>query len=319
MKKKINFAVLGPGKIAEVVLNAIKGKVDMVLFAVASRDQARANAFKEKHGFLKAYGSYEELYNDDEVDLVYIATPHAFHYEQMIECIKLKKNVICEKAFTLSSAQAEEVLTLAKENGVFVTEAMVPAYLPSRDIIRELLDTKVIGDLISYKGVFANSLMHVERVVNKSLGGGALYDIGIYPLYFAISTFGPNFKINDIKIKQLQDVDITTSFTLEYPNGFKAEIYTSVEEDKGIYCDIFGTNGRIHIENVARPSKIIIYDNEGNEIRTIDSLRPTTGYEYEFQAAAKAVASGFLECNEMKHQDTLLLMHTMDYVLQHLK
>ena len=319
MKKSINFAVLGPGKIAEVVINAIKDKVDIVYYAVASRDKNKANAFKEKHGFLKAYGSYEELYNDENIDLVYIATPHSFHYEQMIECIKHKKNIICEKAFTISLEQTKEVLDFAKENGVFVTEAMVSAFLPSRKLIKELLDTKIIGELISYKGVFANSLMHVERVVNKSLGGGALFDIGIYPLYFAISTFGFNFEVKNINIKALQDVDITTSFTLEYPTGFKADIYTSVEEDMGIYCDIFGTEGRIHIENVARPSKIIIYDKMDNLIKTIDLLRPTTGYEYEFRSAVKAVRDGLFECEEMKHQDTYVLMQIMDYVLKHLE
>src|SRR5690606_32612409 len=106
-----------------------------------------------------------------------------------------------------------------------------PAYLPSRKLIKELIESKEIGDLISYKGVFANNLMHVERVVNKSLGGGALFDIGIYPLYFAISTFGSNFEIKDVNIKQLNDVDITTEFKLEYSNGFEANIYTSVEEN----------------------------------------------------------------------------------------
>lgn len=315
MDKKINFAVIGPGNIAEVVLNSIKGKVDIVNYAVASRDIDRANRFKEKHGFLKAYGSYEELYKDSNIDLVYIATPHAFHYEQMIECIKNKKNIICEKAFTIGAKQAKEVLDLAKTYGVFITEAMVPAYLPSRILIKELLDSKEIGDLVSYNGVFANNLMHVERVVNKSLGGGALFDIGIYPLYFAISTFGTDFKIEDVNIKALNGVDLTTIFTLKYPNGFNATIYTSVEEDCGIYADIIGTQGRIHIENVARPSKIIIYDLDDNVIKVIDSIRPIPGYEYEFQAAVDAIKNKRLECEQMRHQDTLILMKTMDCVL----
>lgn len=319
MEKKINLAVLGPGKIAEVVMNAIKGKVDVINYAVASRDILRANSFKEKHSFLKAYGSYEELYKDPNIELVYIATPHAFHYEQMKQCILNKKNIICEKAFTIGAKQAEEVLALAKNNGVFVTEAMVPAYLPSRILIKELIESKEIGDLVSYKGVFANNLMHVERVINKSLGGGALFDIGIYPLYFAISTFGSNFKIKDISIKQLNDVDITTEFTLAYPNGFNANIYTSVETDTGIYADIVGTKGRIHIENIARPSQITIYNQDGKVIRVIDSIRLTSGYEYEFQAAVDAVKNKKLECEEMRHQDTLILMQTMDYVLKRLK
>lgn len=318
MDKKINFAVIGPGNIAEVVLQAMKGKVDVINYAVASRDIDRANNFKEKHGFLKAYNSYEALYRDRNIDLVYIATPHAFHYEQMIQCILNKKNIICEKAFTIGSKQAEEVLTLAKTHSVFVTEAMLPAYLPSRTFIKELIKSKEIGDLVSYKGVFANNLMHVERVVNKSLGGGALFDIGIYPLYFAISTFGIDFKIEDIKIKPLNGVDITTEFTLTYANGFNAHIFTSVEESAGIYADIFGTKGRIHIENIARPSKITIYDLDDKEVRVIDAIRSTSGYEYEFQAAVDAIKNKKIECDQMRHQDTLILMQSMDYVLAHL-
>lgn len=254
MDKKINFAVLGPGKIAEVVINAIKGKVDVVNYAVASRDIERANSFKKKHGFIKAYGSYEELYKDSNVDLVYIATPHAFHYDQMLECIKNKKNIICEKAFTIGIKQAEEVIKLARENNVFVTEAMILAYLPSKKLIKELIDSKIIGDLISYKGVFGSKLMHVDRVMNKALGGGSLFDIGIYPLYFAISTFGKNFKLQDVKIKELNGVDITTEFNLVYPNGFIANIYSTVEEDSELYGEIIGSKGKIHIENIDRPS-----------------------------------------------------------------
>jgi predicted dehydrogenase len=318
MDKKINFAVIGPGKIAEVVLNSIKGKVDVINYAVASRDIKRAIMFKEKHGFLKAYGSYEDLYKDSNIDLVYIATPHAFHYEQMINCIINKKNIICEKAFTIGLKQAQEVLTLAKTNGVFVTEAMVPAFLPSRVLIKELIESKVVGDLVSYKGVFANNLIHVDRVVNKSLGGGALYDIGIYPLYFSITTFGKDFRIEDVKIKQLNGVDITTEFNLVYQNGFNAKIYTSIEEDAGIYADIIGTKGRMHIENIARPSKITIYDFDGNRIKVIDSIRLTPGYEYEFQAAVEALKNKRLECDQMNHQDTLFLMQTMDKVLNYL-
>lgn len=319
MKKIVNFAVLGPGKIAEVVLHAIREKVDFTHYAVASRDMERATTFKEKHGFIKAYGTYEELYQDEQVDLVYIATPHAFHYEQMKECITHGKHVICEKAFTLNATQAEEILTLAKEHGVLVAEAMLTAYLPSRNLIRNLLDSKEIGEVISYNGVFTSALMHVERVVTKSLGGGALLDIGIYPLYFAISMFGTNFKIKDIQIKQFQDIDASTSFTLTYPNGFKANIYTSIEENKGVYGDIIGTNGRIHIENIARPSEIIIYDQQGNVKRRISSIKDTNGYEYEFQAVLNALQEEKLECSEMTPKDTLFLMQTMDYVLSEIR
>lgn len=131
---------------------------------------------------------------------------------------------------------------------------MILAYLPSKKLIKKLTDSKIIGDLISYKGVFGSKLMHVDRVMNKALGGGSLFDIGIYPLYFAISTFGKNFKLQDVKIKELNGVDITTEFNLVYPNGFIANIYSTVEEDSELYGEIIGSKGKIHIENIDRPS-----------------------------------------------------------------
>lgn len=316
MKQTLNLAVLGPGKIAEVVMEAIKGKVDLHFYAVASRDINRAKAFQEKHHFEVAYGSYEELYLDDAVDLIYIATPHAFHFAQMKECIKHKKNILCEKAFTLNLAETEEILSMAKEYQVFVAEAMLTAYLPSKKLLQDILKTGIIGELVEYKGVFANKLMHVERVVNKSLGGGSLLDIGIYPLYFAISTFGKDFFIENIQIKPFQGIDETAQFTLKYPNGFKANIYSSISEDAGIYCEILGTKGRMYIENVARPSKIVIYDIDGKIIRKYENIRETSGYEYEFIACVDAIQQDKIETPYMQHEDTRILMKTMEQVLK---
>lgn len=312
---KLNLAVLGPGKIADVVISNIKDKVELNLYAVASRDLKKANNFKEKHGFLKAYGTYQELYKDPLVDLIYITTPHAFHYEQMKECIINKKNIICEKAFTLSYLDTKEILDLAKENNVFVAEAMLTAYLPSRLQVKELLNSGVIGEIIEYNGVFANNLMHVERVINKSLGGGSLFDIGIYPLYFAYQLFGEDYSINDIDIKKFNDVDEECSFTLVYKNGIKAKIFSSISQDLGIYCDIIGTKGKIHVENVARPSKIIALDNDNNLLVEYDNIRSTSGYEYEFIETIESLIDGKLENPSMLHKDTLRIMETISKVL----
>lgn len=315
MRKTLNLAVLGPGKIAEVVMEAIKGKVDINPYAVASRDILRAKMFQEKHHFQIAYGSYEDLYLDENVDLIYIATPHAFHYQQMKECIIHKKNVLCEKAFTLNLKETQEIIDLARENQVFVAEAMLTAYLPSRKLLQDILASKQIGDVLTYKGVFANNLMHVDRVVDKSLGGGSLLDIGIYPLYFAISTFGKEFEVQDIQIQTFQEIDEKTQFTLHYPNGLQATVYASISEDLGMYCEIVGTKGRLHIENVARPSKITVYDNEGNLVRNYENIRDTSGYEFEFIACIDAIQKGKIETPYMTHDDTRILMETMDKVL----
>ncbi|MFA5543228.1 MAG: Gfo/Idh/MocA family oxidoreductase [Bacilli bacterium] len=312
---KLNLAVLGPGKIAEVVINSIKDKVDINLYAVASRDINRALAFKQKHEFLKAYGSYQDLYKDKEVDLIYITTPHAFHYEQMKECVLHKKNIICEKAFTLNYEDTIEIIELAKKNNVFVGEAMLTAYLPSRKMVKEIIENEDIGDIITYNGVFANNLMHVERVTNKDLGGGSLFDIGIYPLYFAYQLFGNDYKITNVNIKKYNNIDEECSFTLEFSNGLKANIFSSISRDLGIYCDIIGTKGRIRVENVARPSEIIVYDSNNKIIKKYSNIRSTSGYEYEFIETINSIKHKLIENSSMTHQDTLEIMKIISSVL----
>src|SRR5690606_6651166 len=140
-------------------------------YAVASRDYKKAESFAVKYGYHKAFGSYEEMLADEHLDLVYIATPHAFHYEQMMMCIKYGKHIICEKAFCLHKDDAEAVIKAARAKGVFVCEALLTGFLPSHKIIKDLLESNIIGKIKSFYGVFGNELMHVERVVTKALGG----------------------------------------------------------------------------------------------------------------------------------------------------
>lgn len=315
MKKKIHFAVLGPGNIAEVVVGAIRNAVDFQYYAVASRSLERAESFKNLHGFVKAYGSYEALYQDDKIDLVYIATPHAFHYEQMKQCIIHGKHVICEKPFTINAGQAEEIFDLANKYDVLVTEALMTAFMPSQKLIKELLSNE-IGTPISYKGVFGANLIHVERLVKKSLGGGALLDIGIYPLFFAVSMFGKDFEIKNIQITSYHDVDATTSFELHYSNGLIASIFTTITENIGCYGEVYGTEGKLYVEDITRPSKIMIYDKKGKIKSKIDPVRTTTGYEYEFQSVQDALLNNRRECPERPHEETLFLMRTMDRILK---
>lgn len=317
--KQIKLGIIGPGSIADVVMEAIAGKVDLIRYAVASRDINKAQEFAKKHQFQKSYGSYQELYEDKEVDLVYIATPHAFHYEQMKEAIQYKKHILCEKVFVLHKAQAEEIFRLSKENQVYVAEAMLTPYLPSTQKIKTLLEQGVIGKVLEYKGVFANDLMHVERVVTKSLGGGALLDIGIYPLQFAFSLFGHTYELQNIKIQTYHEIDQSTAFTLEFSSGVKAHIYTSIHENLGIYCEIIGTKGRMFVENVARPSAIHIYDANDVLQQSFEDIRNTSGYEYEFQATVDAISSNQLENAYMRHQDSIYLMDCMDQVLKSIR
>lgn len=311
-EKILNLGIIGAGNIASVVAKALNGFPQIHKYAIASRNDEKANQFRTNYGFEKAYGSYDELLADYNVDLVYIATPHSFHYEQMVACIEHQKPVLCEKAFCLNFQQAEEVLHKAREQRVFVCEAMCPAFLPSRKIISDLLRSGIIGKVTSSYSVFGNYLLNVERVREKSLGGGALLDIGIYPLYFTLSTFGYDCIIENITMKMSGEVDESEKVSFRYANGFTSVIEASVKENLGNYAEIYGNNGKIHIENIGRPEYIDVYDTDGRLIKHIGNLRLTTGYEYEFLACKQSLDNQEMETAGMSHENTLQLMRFMD-------
>jgi len=312
--KKLNLGIIGPGKIAATIAKALDNIKGINKYSVASRSIERAQEFKNNFGFIKAYGSYKEMLEDDNVDLVYIATPHSFHYQNMLMCIEHKKNIICEKAFCLNEKQASEVIKKAKENNVFICEALCTAFLPSVKILNDLLESNIIGEVTSSYSVFGANLLGVERVIKKELGGGALLDIGIYPLFFTLNTFGFNCVIEDVKMKMYNDVDESEIVTLSYPNKVKCIIEASIRDNLGMYSDIFGTKGKIHIENIGRPEFIDVYDNDNNLIKHIDNLRNTSGYEYEFISCMNAINSDKLETDEMTHDKTLKLLEFMDKI-----
>ena len=183
--EQMKVGIIGAGRIAANMAKTLNGMDDAVAYAIAARNLDRAQKFAKEWGFEKAYGSYEELVNDPEVELIYIATPHPFHIEHAKLCITHGKPVLCEKPFTVNAAGAKEVFDLAKEKEVFITEAIWTRYLPSRKIIDDIIASGEIGEL---KGISANlgyDMRTKERLINPELAGGALLDVGIYPLNFA--------------------------------------------------------------------------------------------------------------------------------------
>ena len=186
----MNVGILGAGNIAGKMACTLNGMKDATAYAVASRDLKRAQSFAKEYQMEKAYGSYEEMLADDKVDLVYVATPHSHHLEHGKLCISYGKPVLCEKAFTANAAQARELLDYAKEKGVFITEAIWTRYMPSRKIITDILESGELGDIHMLSANLGYSISHKERLVKPELAGGALLDVGIYPLNFASMFLG---------------------------------------------------------------------------------------------------------------------------------
>ena len=315
-----NVAILGAGNIARQMaktLRLMKARGDKVeLYAVGSRDKARAEAFAPAEGFAKAYGSYGELLRDDGVDLVYIATPHSHHGEQIEQCVTHGKAVLCEKAFTATAAQAERALALAKEKGVLVTEAIWTRYVPMRRMLDELLASGAIGTPRVLTANLGYTIYDKERIRRPELAGGALLDVGVYVLNFAAMVFGTQVERMESSVRLMDTgVDMQESITLHYPDGRMAELMATAACNTSRRCWIYGDQGCAEVDNVNNPRRITLYANANDPAsvtRVIDAPPQLTGYEYEVLACLRALETGALECPEMPHAETLRIMRWMD-------
>ena len=315
----MNVAILGAGSIARSMCKTIRGMKEqgrpVELYAVASRSLEKAQTFAEEQGVCKAYGSYEEMLADPAVHLVYIATPHSHHAEQMKLCINAGKAVLCEKAFASNAAQAKEALALAREKGVYVAEALWPRYMPSRKIIDDLLAEGVIGEVRMLTSNLCYAVEHKERIWNPALAGGALLDLGIYVLNFASMVFGDDIVQMDSTVDKFETgVDRTETITIKYRDGKVAQLMASAAFNSDRRCMIYGTKGYLRVDNVNNPGWIEIFDKNDHEhpIRHIDVPQQITGYEYEVEACLRDLQQGAIEPVEMPHAQTLELMRQMD-------
>ncbi len=316
-QERNNVAILGTGHIAAKMAATLQQMKDVNCYAVASREQIRAEAFAKEWGFKKACGSYEELAADPHVDLVYIATPHSHHYEHARLCILNGKAVLCEKAFTANARQAEALLQLAKERNVFITEAIWTRYMPFSHTIRELVFNGSIGRPHMLTANLGYPIVYKERIAKPELCGGALLDIGVYPINFARMIFGTD--IDDIQshcVKNNYGVDIQESISFRYANGNMAvmQLTASCANDRqGI---ISGEKGYIVVDNINNPQQAAIYDSDHQLVKIYDCPSQISGYEYEVQASIDALRRGQLETAAMPHAETLEIMHLLDRLRQ---
>ena len=312
--KRINMAIMGAGNIARQMAVAINGLQEQVCaYAVASRSLDKAEAFAKEWHFQRAYGSYEELAADSEVDLIYIATPHAMHYDNARLCVEHGRAVLVEKAFTANAAQAKELIQLAEEKGVFLTEAIWTRYLPARQVVEKLLTEGAIGEPLSLEAEFSVPISHKQRMYDPALAGGALLDLGMYCLTFASMYFGDAVTDVTSQVEKLDTgVDATDDIYYTYADGKKAHLRTSMVADSVNRGEIQGTQGRIEVDTLNNFSSIRVYDAEGNLRQEPEIPAQINGYEYEVLACVRALKEGAVECGEMPHSETIEIMEQMD-------
>jgi len=310
----LKVGILGAGGIARTMARTLGGMESARAWAVAARDGERAQAFAKEFAVDRAYGSYEALLADPEVQLVYIALPHSHHYKYARMSLEAGKHVLCEKAFTVNADQARALCDLAKARGLLITEAIWTRYMPSRQMISDLVKSGVIGEVTSLTANLGYVLPDSPRLWDASLAGGALLDLGVYVINFARMVFGE--AMTDVTASAVfeKGVDATDSITMTFEGGRVATTQASARAALNRRGCIFGTEGYIEVQNINNPERIEVFDRDYQRRTTYIPPRQITGYEYEVEACARAIASGALECPEMPHAETIRIMQIMDQI-----
>ena len=309
----MKLAILGPGRIADKVTQTLVQMPEIECYAVASRTPGKAEAFAKKYGFSKAYTNYREMLCDPEVELVYITTPHSHHYEQMKLCLEHGKHVICEKAFTINAEQARKIRDLAAEKGLYVAEAIWTRYMPSRQMINEIICSGVIGSVNTLTANLSYNIAYKSRIMEPALAGGALLDIGIYGLNFALMHFGDEIDRIESSVQLTETgVDAMETITVFYKDGRMAVLTHSIycrSDRKGI---IHGEKGYMIVENINNPQSVSVYDANDKLLQYHEVPKQISGYEYEFQEAVRCIREGKTESDSMPWDRTIQVMEIMD-------
>lgn len=310
--------IIGAGWIAAKMAETLSNNPqECQCYAVASRSYEKAKQFASQWNVKKTYGSYEELVKDPDVDLVYIATPHSHHYAHTRLAIENGKPCLVEKAFTANAREAEELLSLAKENGVFLTEAIWTRYMPLSMKIKELMTSGIIGEPRVLTATLCYMMENKERILRPDLCGGALLDLGVYCLNFARMYFGTDIEktVSNCHIGNT-GTDMQESISLSYADGRMANLQAGalcLNDRQGI---ISGTEGYIRVDNINCPTLIEVYRNYelvGSFPKPDDMI---TGYEYQVYECRRCIEAGLLESPMMPHAETLSIMRQMDVLRQ---
>ena len=305
-------AILGAGRIARKMAYTLNRMENVRLYAVASRTLDKAQTFAKEFGAEKAYGSYEEMAQDREIDLVYIATPHSLHAENALMCLEHGRNVLVEKPFAVNAGQAEKVFAKAREKGLFAGEAMWARFKPIQKTLQKLIkEDRIIGEVTCVTANTGGQLSHVPRLAEPELAGGALLDVGIYPLNFASMVIDSEIeRIDSHAVLTEKGVDAQNGFIITYKDGKQAILGSSMVSEMNSLGVIYGTEGRIEADYILDIGKITVI--KGDWRQEYESPKQISGFEFEVEDALKAIGEGRCESEVMPHSEVLKMMRIMD-------
>jgi predicted dehydrogenase len=313
----IRWGILGTGGIARKFAEALARIPEAQIAAVGSRAQATADAFGAAWNIPRRYGTYRDLARDPEVDVVYIATPHSLHRDNCIECLEAGRAVLCEKPFTIDAGQAREVIDMARRKNLFLMEAMWTRFLPAIKKVRAILASGTLGDIRMVQADFGfqPDFNPKSRLFDPALGGGALLDLGVYPVSLASMVYGgPPERILVSASLGKTGVDEQDAAILEYPDGRQAVISCTFRYESSREADIIGTQGRIRIPNPWWfPGSITLFRKaQADDQQTLPYIG--NGYAHEALEVMECLSAGKTESASMPLDETLTIMQTLDRI-----
>ena len=318
MKTLFKWGIIGPGRIAKKFSDAVWKIPGVSIYAVASRSSSVPEQLKQTFHAEKYYSSYEELAADTEVDAIYIATPHRFHYENTRLCLEAEKAVLCEKPLTVNAKQADELFRLSQLKQIFLMEGLWTRFLPIYKQVRRWLDTGEIGNIRNAESTFGYIAPRKaqDRLLNLQLAGGSLLDIGVYDIALMQWIFRkPPQTITAVGQIGETGIDETVSTIMSYKNGVFAQFTCSFQAQMLNQFVITGTNGIIIVHpNFWEASQASLIKN--GKTRTVKRRFKINGFEYEIEAAMHAIQEGAIDCPQMTQTDTLTNMRTLDTIRQ---
>ena len=310
------WGILGTGFIAGLQTpDLIDG--GSVVQAVGSRNLASATEFAARFHIPSSYGSYEDLVADPDVDVVYISTPHPFHHENALQALNAGKHVLIEKPFAMNAWQAREIVELAESKGLVALEAMWTRYLPHMVRIRELIRSGALGDVRTVIADHNQNLPKdpLHRLNNPALGGGALLDLGIYPVSFAFDVFGAPVNIRAAASMTATGVDRQTAMIFEYGDGQQAVLHCALDTAGPNQASIIGTDGRIDIPSVWYvPSAFTRYDADGNVVERFDEPVPGRGMQFQAREMERLIETHAIANDILPPKQSVQVMEAMDEI-----
>jgi predicted dehydrogenase len=313
----LRWGILGTGGIADTFATDLRLTDSGVVAAVGSRSQESADRFAAKHDVERAHASYESLVADPEIDVVYVATPHPMHRDNAILALEAGRPVLVEKPFTMNAAEAREIVAVARDRELFAMEAMWTRFLPHVAVVREWLAEGALGEIVTVSADHGQWFAEDPefRLFAPALGGGALLDLGIYPVSFASMVLGTPNRIVSIGDPAFTGVDAQTSMLFGYESGAQAVLTCTLRAKSPTTASIVGTDARIEIDgDFYAPSSVRLIPRVG-EPTSITSTHEGRGLRHQADEVARRLATGELESPLMSLDETVSIMETMETVL----